>query len=364
MKSITFFICSLSSGGAEHQLSVLANALQKKGYNVTIVTFAGSDDHYELDNKIERVRLNSSNSVLTFIKIFNYFLTLRTDCIISFGQRENVISLIPNLLRKTKFIAGERNFTIGKSSFIEKLLFNYLYKRADYIIPNSYSQKKHILKQHPEFKQKCKTITNYTDLDLYTFSSSPNNEIPRIGVFCRYSPQKNCLNFIQAIAEFRQKYPNKLFKVEWYGSKKFKTGEQKSYFDLIVNTANALDINDVLSFNDSVKNVKDLMPLFDAIALPSFFEGFSNSISEAICCGKPMVVSDVSDNSIMVHNGHNGYLFNPNSVSEITDALYKLLGLSKEELNIFGLRSRRIAECLFNKDKFVKSYIGIIEEYA
>ena len=52
-KNITFFICSMSSGGAEHQVASLTDSLVEKGYDVTITTFGDDKDHYQLNEKIQ-----------------------------------------------------------------------------------------------------------------------------------------------------------------------------------------------------------------------------------------------------------------------------------------------------------------------
>ena len=101
--------------------------------------------------------------------------------------------------------------------------------------------------------------------------------------------------------------------------------------------------------------------MYDAICLPSLKEGFSNSISEAICAGKPLLVSDISDNKVMVHDGENGYLFDPTSVEQMVEAVEKFYYLPIKLKSQMGKRSREIAENLFQKEKFINSYIELIE---
>lgn len=362
MKKITFFICSLSSGGAEHQLSMLANFLQEKNYDITIITFTDKTDHYHLNDGIKRVRItNKGNRILAYMSIFRIIVKLKTDCFISFGQRENLLSLVPFLFRKdVNYIAGERNFTIGKQSMCEKLLINFLYKRADYIVPNSYSQRKHIIECNKRYESKTITITNYTDLNEYKFSETPTNEIIKIGIFCRFEAQKNCHRFVEAIYELKKK-TNILFVIEWYGNRQFSNLTSQEYYDVLYRKIIELGLQDHIILHDSVKNVAELMSSFDAICLPSLHEGFSNTISEGICCGKPMLVSNVSDNHLMVRDGENGFLFNPNSISDIVDAFEKFFRLNEDGRKEFAKKSRIIAEELFNKEVFIKSYVSLIE---
>lgn len=359
MKTVVCFITSLSSGGAEHQLVELTSMLVEY-FDVSIVTFADVADHYDVDCRVKRIRLGvGQSSSKKLWAIFRYFLTAKVDWVISFGQRENFLSLVPLMLKKRiKVIAGERNFTKDMPQRYEWLLFNVLYYRANYIVPNSYSQKRYILAQKPQFENKLKVITNYTDTNIYKFQDYPNNKVLRIGIFSRYAKQKNCIRFAEAIRLVKEKSCSP-FVIEWYGNQDVK-GRLNPDFVFFESLVEKYCLTEVLKLNDHVRNVNELMKEFDAICLPSLHEGFSNAISEAICCGKPMLVSDVSDNGIMVKDGENGYLFNPLDVNDIADVIIRFLSLDRNERLKMARRSREIAESLFDKQKFLKGYMDLI----
>lgn len=361
MTSITGFITGLSSGGAEHQLVILTTMLVDKGYDVKLVTFADVPDHYTVSDKVTRLRLSeNTNKFFKLISIFLYFIRVQTDVVISFGQRENLLVLFPLIFRKKiNVIAGERNFTSGKPSRIELVLLKILYKRANTIVCNSYSQHQHICSMQPSLSSKCRVITNYTDPDLYKFSPVPNNEIIRIGVFCRFEPQKNCLRFLEAIYKVIQQ-TDKPFIVDWYGNQSFNNDLLKDYFKSVKMRLAQLGLNNNVILHTAVSSVNELLPVFDAIALPSLYEGFSNSISEAICSGRPMLVSNVSDNPILVHDGENGFLFNPNDVNSIASTIIRFLSMSPEQRSLMGEKSREIAQNLFDKNDFINKYISLM----
>lgn len=364
MKRITLFIASLSSGGAEHQLIMLAQFLKEKGYYVTIVNYTDTPDHYSVPPGVNQVKLGVGfNSVLKVCLIFKYFLTLRTDVVISFGQRDNFLCLIPLLFRRNiKVLAGERNFTVGSSSLYEKWLLRVLYKRANYIVPNSQSQREYILSKRPIWQQKVITITNYTDLNIYTSPtvSHIDNAKLSIAIFSRPVPQKNCLAFAEVVKILKKRIGNKIC-FSWFGNMKPIGKMNIKYLNDLRNRIKEYDISDMFILHDHIQNVPQVMSLYDAVCLPSLKEGFSNSISEAICLGKPLLVSDVSDNKVMVHSGENGYLFNPIDISDMVDKITTFYYLTVEQKEEMGRNSRKIAETLFQKDKFINSYIKLIE---
>lgn len=362
MKAVTFLGACLSSGGAEHQMTLLMGFLADKGYDVTFVSFMDEPDHYVLNSSVKRVRLAVGKS--TFSKVLavqRYLLWAKMDVLFAFSQRMSVLSLFAMLFRpKVKVISGERNYTIGRATKFEKILLNTgIYRRSNYIVPNSYSQGRYLSSLKPYLKKRIRVITNYTDINEYRPSEPPNNEIIRIGVFCRFERQKNFVKFVEAIAKLKD-VASRPFHVDWFGNHVFKNPAQILYFQEGVSLIERKDLQHIITIHDPTNNVSELIPTFDVMCLPSIFEGFSNSISEYICCARPVICSDVSDNSVMVHDGENGFLFNPDVTDEIVNAFRRFLSLCDDERKTMGSRSREIAETLFDKNTFLDAYVDLI----
>ncbi len=351
----------MSSGGAEHQLTLLTDMLAQRGYTVDIVTFADIPDHYRLHPAIRRVHIAPhKSSCVKLFAIFSYFVRLKSDVVISFGQRENAFLLLPMLFnRRVKVIAGERNYTVGKPTIYERMLLSFLYNRAQYIVPNSISQKQHIITRKPQYATRVIAITNYTDMAQYTDTPLPCNEVPCIGVFGRYSLQKNYERFALMLQQLKQR--GLRVQVEWYGNMYDKNNNYNPHYTRFNQLVKEYDIADMIQLNNHVNDVASRMARYDAIALPSLHEGWSNALSEAICCGKPMLVSDVSDNGVMVKDGVNGYLFDPLNVDSMCEAFDKFLRLPCEKRQMMGRASREMAERLFDAETFVENYVRLIE---
>lgn len=358
-KNILFVIGCLSSGGAERQLSGLANMLCDD-YDITIVTWVDFDDHYKLDSRIKRVRISwGRTKILKLINVMLFVLKHKYDCVISYSQEDNLLALTPLLLKpKVKAIASERNYMSGKGTMVEKLLFRFLYRRAAYIVPNSYSQGEYI-KSVTSFGEKVRVITNYTDTTLYKPKKHEPSSIIRFGVFARFAEQKNYRRFADAINILKNR-ASKPFEVHWYGKMKSFGIDNPGYseFKLLIEK---YGLSDIIHLHDHVADVANEMVKYDAIILMSLREGFSNVISEAICCGLPVLASDVSDNSVMVEHGYNGFLTNPLSVNQMATNIENFLLLSSEGKEVMGNNSRLKAESLFNKESFVSKYIHLID---
>ena len=111
--------------------------------------------------------------------------------------------------------------------------------------------------------------------------------------------------------------------------------------------------------NGYERNVREIISSSDIICLPSLFEGFSNTLSEAICLGKPILASNVSDNPLLVQDGWNGYLFNPEDERNMFDVIKKMLSRPEKMLE-FSKNSRRLAEKLFDEERFINSYLNVL----
>lgn len=360
---VTFFIATLSNGGAEHQLTILANKLSENGHNVTITTFADAPDHYPINKSIKRVRIAEGNSnIKKLVGIWKYILTMETDWFIPFCQRNSFLSLMPLMFRskrKIKALCGERNMTIGKPSLYEKWLTGFLYRRANYVVSNSHSQLKYLTGKQRWLDPKLRTIINFTDLDHYKVTPIQDSEILRIGVFARYAPQKNCIRFCEAISRVNSIAERK-FEVHWYGNKTVHGSDTNPSYVEFERKVKELGLVNIIFLHDHVKDTSEYISNMDVICLPSLFEGFSNSIAEAICCGRPIVCSDVSDNGVMVHSEENGFLFDPNNLDSMVDAIMRLFALDYKELLKMSERSRDIAYELFSGDIFINSYTQLL----
>lgn len=362
MNKISFIITSFSSGGAEHQLKELSNNLVESGFDVEIATFADLPDHYELDKRIIRKRIApNKNNIIKLGALWLYIFSNKSKKIFCFGQRESLLTLIPILFLRKIFFVGERNTNLGKLSFLQHLKLNFLYKRANYIIPNSYTQGEMIKSNFPRHASKIHIITNFTDINKYVNRGYAKHDVLNICIFARYSEQKNYRRFASALKEIK-KLSKKTFHVDWFGNIKYKNTDLNPHYIEFNELIKLYDIEDIISLHDSITDVSTRMNEYDAFCLPSIYEGFSNSISEAISCGLPVIASNVSDNYVMVKDGINGFLFNPLDIDDIKTCLLKFVNLPFEKRKTMARESRRIAENLFDKKTFIDKYLEILSQ--
>lgn len=365
MKKILCITESLAGGGAEHQMAILCDLLYQNDYSVTLLTYADIPDHYSINSGITRVRLAEGKpKIPKIMALFAYILRTDVDCIISYRSLCNMRVMVPAFInRKPKYIVGERNTNVsGTPNKYEKWNVDRgLYKAADFIVANSHTQADYLRRRKPSWSGKIRTIINYTDLRQFHSAAMPNEDIIKVAVFARLSAQKNPVGFADMLKVLKQK-TNQPFHVDWYCGCKNIDGSYTEEYISLRRRIEEYGVEDVFSIKEAVKNPAEFMEQYHAICLPSLFEGFSNSVAEGICSAKPMLVSNVSDNSMMVHDGVNGFLFDPKDINSMTEAFLKFFNTTFEQKLEMGKQSRLIAEDLFDETRFINDYIKLIEQ--
>lgn len=254
---------------------------------------------------------------------------------------------------KFRLIVSERNTTqtVGMN---ERVRF-FLYRWADAIVPNSYAQENYLISHYPWMQKKLKTITNFVDLDYFSFIERKKRKVPEIVIAATIWSSKNTLGFIEAVKKLVDR--NCRFHVSWYG----KSNIDMDYYNESLQKIQEYGIQDYIELKDKTKQIKNVYHNADLFCLPSFYEGTPNVICEAISTGLPVACSDVCDNYIYVKPGCNGVLFDPNNPNDMANKISQLLYISSLEFEKYQKNSRQIALGKLSKDVFVDAYVKIIE---
>ena len=352
MKKILLLIDCLWSGGAQRQMVGLAKLLKEEGYAVRLVYYYPYDFYkQELDDSgVENVCVARGWNVISCVYGVAKSISLfAPDVVISYLDTPNIIvSLLKMLGMHYKLLVSERN-TTQHVTYKGKLKF-YMYRWADRIIVNSYSQGIFIKNNYPELIDKLCVITNFVDLNRFCPVSEQypaEREMLRILGVGRIDVQKNIECLISAAKLLTDE--GYAIKVDWYG----RNGELKNKLESM---ASELGLKDIFIFHESTRHIEKKYQEADLFCLPSYYEGFPNVICEAMASGLPVVCSDVCDNPRLVSNGVNGYLFNPNIPYELASCIESYIHLPEEKKHLMQLASRKRAMRKFGKSNFIEKY--------
>lgn len=112
----------------------------------------------------------------------------------------------------------------------------------------------------------------------------------------------------------------------------------------------------VINYLGYVSDVRSVMKTADCIVLPSYHEGMSRVLIEALAMKKPIIASNIPGCRETVDDGKNGYLVPPRDVCKLADAFKRFLKLSDEERMMMGRYSRNKAEREFDVKKVIAVY--------
>lgn len=352
-------IDALASGGAERQMVGLAIMLKDAGYEVKVMVTHHQPFYLPqlLEHNIAYEYLQAENKITRIFKVIRATRKNSPDIVIAYMERLGIMTNFAKLFgQRFKLIVSERNTNINYISFRDKIKF-IIYKYSNFIICNSHTQTDFITRRYPYLSNKLKTIVNFTDLERFHPPSQEKNEsdILDILVVARVAPQKNVLCFLDAIKLLVERSVS--FKVSWFGHT-----QSKAYYQQCLSKVQDLNLREYISFYPPIERIEEEYRKVDLFCLPSLYEGTPNCVCEAMASGLPIVCSDICDNSRIVENGQNGFLFDPNSPEDIVSAVKKFAELSSKQKIEMGRKSRMLAEKKFLKDKFFRDYLALLDK--
>ena len=362
---ICCLIDSLNSGGAQRQMTWLVRALTGNGHEVRLLTYHQYPHYLSLirDCGVEPENIESSTKFGRFWNFRSAVRMQRPDVILSFLDTPNFIGLFAGMWpSRIPVIVSERNHDIGGRSRTTNTRFN-LFRNADRVVTNSYSQAGFVSEHYPFLRSKLRTILNCVDLEMFVPSKRLISEKERkLIVAASIIPRKNAQNLIRGMRIAADQGAR--VSVDWYGNNLFHNGEPtegSGYYLEAVELVTSLQLSEQFQFHDPVSNLHELYPTYDGCLLPSFREGCPNVICESMSAGLPALVSDHGDMKRMVDEA-GGFRFAPHSPESIAESITQFTNLSSADCQMMGDRNRHWAEQHLSPERFASEYEAIIQE--
>lgn len=356
MKRVLCVITSMASGGAERQMCGLAKMLKQEGYEVKVVWYAKGDFYksFLIDNNIQFSELYATSNFQKIRNLAKEVKRYKPQTVISFLTGPNIfMPLLKMLGLKFRLIVSDRN-TLQRINWKYKLCFE-LFRFADVIVPNSYSEGIFIEANFPCLAKKVRVITNFTDSVHFSPAQRKEDNVPpRMLVVARVIEQKNVARFLEAVKILKERGIK--LKIDWYGD-----SFEQSYREARIADIEKLGISDYIKINPSTDAILQEYRNSDAFCLPSLYEGFPNVVCEAMSCGLPILCSDVCDNPYIVEDGVNGYLFDPESPESMANTIIRFVHKMYPNRERIALENRKKIQELCSEKAFINKYLKIIE---
>ena len=223
-----------------------------------------------------------------------------------------------NFFRKifNKFFLAESFFWLFLSRFsvVKKIIFNSEAGRIFFEKKLLFSKKKSVV-----IRNALSTTSFYPLMDKMDKMDkifSQNVVINRvIGVFGRIVEGKGHAIFLDAFSLVKRQHPKLSALIVGPGCPKL--------IRALKEKAMALKISEDIKWLDAQTDMLSCYHAIDIFCSPSFAEGTSNVILEAMACGVPCVVTDVGDSRYLV--GKNNIVVKPASSESLAEGLISML---------------------------------------
>ncbi len=211
-----------------------------------------------------------------------------------------------------------------------------------------------------------KVVQIYNGVDSHRFHPPGNGRDPLpvngfatadsivIGTFGRMDPVKDQTTLARAFSELVSRMPEARarLRLALVGD-----GALRPQVDQTLEDMGVADQVWLPGFRD---DVSDLMRGIDVFVLPSVNEGISNTILEAMACGRPVVATAVGGNPELIADGETGILVPPSDPTAMAEALARYVN-EPELIARHGAAGRQRVEREFSLEAMVARYLDIYE---
>lgn len=120
----------------------------------------------------------------------------------------------------------------------------------------------------------------------------------------------------------------------------------------------------VVDYLGATTDVRTHIVNADCIVLPSYREGISRALLEAMAMERPVIATDVVGCRELVDEGVNGYLCRPRDAGDLVRALEKFISLDNGAREEMGRRGRHKVSNEYDEVLVVDVYLEIIDRLA
>ena len=333
---ILIVISSMGGGGAERVTANLANFWAKKGWKVTILTFAAPDvdDAYEISPCVERIHFRAGSQstctfigrIITNIKRITFIRTvikkLNPNIGIGMMTGANILLPLASLGLGLKIVGSERTHPpMYPIRPLLELSRKYLYGMNDTIVAVT-TETAEWIRSHTNAKR-VKVIPNAVQYPLPISN-------PRLAISETCSPLRKILLAVGRLSE--EKQFNLLIEAFRLLSPLYSDwdlvilGEGPLRQNLEKQIAN-YGLHGRIFLPGRAGNVGEWYEYADIFVLCSRVEGFPNTLLEAMSYGMPCVSFDCDTGPRdIIQNEVNGLLIGDMTTEGLSRALNKLMG--------------------------------------
>ena len=367
MKKLLFFINTLDGGGAEKVLVNLVNTIDAAQYAVDLVTVTGGVHADKLSEKIHFRRIvHSKNQRLAKLLekiVYHIPFTLFARLFLR-GQYDAEIAYLEGF--PTRVIAAKNSAAI-------KIAFVHCDVSVQPVLQPFYKTEQACLAEYRQFDKVCFVSEVARNGFEKTFGTLEHAQIIH-NIVCtseilqkskeqspyhyetdglkilavgRLSAEKGYDRLVRAAAHLENKYAFEL----WIAGE----GGERTALENLIQKLGAQSVK-LLGFQE---NPYSLMRQADLFVCPSYYEGYSTVVTEAVVLGVPVLTTDCAGMREILDNGHSGCIVE-NSDEALEHGLEILLQNRAQYQNLKSVAQQKSQA--FSTAAIMQEYIDLFKE--
>lgn len=358
---VYIFFCSRLDTMFEKRKELL-RSLKKKGFEVWLCSME-RDETTERKLAAEgiwfyyipcaRNRINPLKDLRYIFGVFRLFSRVKPDSVVTYTIKPNVyVGLVHRFFKDVNFypVVTGLGFAFQASGAMRSMLRKFTillhviaFKSSKKVIVQNAENRRFL--EQVGIVPESKTVLIEGDGIVVPEAAKSNFGHPRRFIcLARLLGEKGLRELSLAAQSVREIYGD--FSIDLYGA------EETSPDAIPPEELEDWRKNGALVWRGYCDDIDSLMKSSDIFVLPSYHEGMSTAVCEAISYGLPIVGTDIAGIREMVHG--NGILVPVRDSGRLASALLEILSLDDSDLRTMSGRSKEIALSKFDRLKVMK----------
>jgi len=365
---IALLIDSLTSGGAQRQMIMLANGLSELGHTISLFVYHDNMQLLEDLNvrNIQLVKIIKRHKIdIRFLfRLVFAFKSFQPEVIVSFLTGPNMWARLCGTFTSAKaVIISERNTNIVQSNtrlLIERMLQNM----STTIVVNTIAARNQLIQFAHIPQSKIAVIYNGVDTSHFRRIAKHHRATIRqlydikddefvVVLPGRLERQKNHLCLIEAVAKLD--FRLRRIQVMFFGNE-----NDLGIKSELIERIDCLGLRNHVCFCGVSHDMLGVYNMADVVVLPSDWEGLPNVVLEAMACEASVILSDIADNRRFVDHETNGFLFKKNDSQQLAKQILYLIGCTDFCRRQIGIAARSCVKRQFSVAAYVDGFNNII----
>lgn len=348
-------IHQLNAGGMENGVVNIANHIDRSKFDLSICVFkAGGKLKAKLkpDTRVFELEKRHGNDLTLPFQIRKLIKEWRPDILHTHAWGTLIEGLLASINSGVAVKIHGEHGTIQDAP-AQLTAQRFVWRFFDQVLSVSVNHKTKIADSIGFPESRIKVIDNGVDTTRFKplsesadkdRSSQEKKQIV-IGTVGRLVPVKNQQLLVNAFERIQKRHQK--LQLVFIGDGPLRSELQSLTSDL--------KISDKVAFMGERDDIPECLRKMDIFVLPSFSEGMSNTILEAMSSGLSVVATDVGDNARLVQNNETGFITASDCIDSLEKALETLIR-EPDKRTAFGKNGRTRIENHFSIHSMVQNY--------